>query len=264
MQPAVVVSYLFIWSPSLLINRMRAERTRRFQSFGRFMLRRPARLAILLSILALLILGVSFSVNYIRSNFVGTFGPDSVYANNNGSTSLDGVSLPLYRYVHSNVNYCIGRPVGFPAFAVAASRIKTAVSLATIWSVDLNSRTMSVRTKFSFEPWHCRVHSRQVSWSVMGGCGTNYTFERNTSCVQNGFSVPMNLYLNLWVANHLTASSPFLFHVQERHYQTGTPLHRLGSMTRWLYQVPNQHITSLGDSKNRWRFRSRRATNGHI
>ena len=33
----------------------------------------------------------------------------------------------------------------------------------------------------------------------MGGCGVNYTFEGNTSCVLNGFSMPMNLYLNLYV-----------------------------------------------------------------
>ncbi|KIJ57889.1 hypothetical protein HYDPIDRAFT_44725 [Hydnomerulius pinastri MD-312] len=53
------------------------------------------------------------------------------------------------------------------------------VLLANVWSIDTDAGTMSIH------------------WSVMGGCGENFTFQRNSSCVENGFNLPMNLYLNL-------------------------------------------------------------------
>ncbi|KAF8545674.1 hypothetical protein OG21DRAFT_1528329, partial [Imleria badia] len=132
-----------------LAHRMRTERSRSFSHVAtitvRLILHRPTRLAILLSILGLLTLGVTFSVNYIRSNFVGTFGPGIVYTQVNASTSPEGVVL-----------------------------------LATVWSLDPDYGTMSVRP-LSLSKSRCfQVHSGQASWSVMGGCGVNYTFERNT------------------------------------------------------------------------------------
>ena len=54
---------------------------------------RPTRLAILLSVLGLLVLGVTSSVTYLRDNFTSSFGPDVVYSHYNGSTPLEGVSF---------------------------------------------------------------------------------------------------------------------------------------------------------------------------
>ncbi|OJA08274.1 hypothetical protein AZE42_03780 [Rhizopogon vesiculosus] len=64
------------------------------------------------------------------------------------------------------------------------------VLLANIWNMDTNAQTMS------------------VSWSIIGACGTAYTGRVNDSCVTNGLSVPMNLYLNVVPAFSWNTSTP--------------------------------------------------------
>ncbi|OAX41902.1 hypothetical protein K503DRAFT_711639 [Rhizopogon vinicolor AM-OR11-026] len=64
------------------------------------------------------------------------------------------------------------------------------VLLANIWNMDMNAQTMS------------------VSWSIIGACGATYTGRIDDSCVANGLSVPMNLYLNLVPAFSWNTSTP--------------------------------------------------------
>ncbi|KAH7884900.1 hypothetical protein F5I97DRAFT_1893195 [Phlebopus sp. FC_14] len=64
------------------------------------------------------------------------------------------------------------------------------VLLANVWDLDTNAGTMSVH------------------WSVMGGCGEQYTFQKNATCVQNGFSLPMNLYVNVVPSSAWTTTPP--------------------------------------------------------
>ena len=223
---------------------------------GRFIKRRPIRPAILVSTLALLILGVTFTVVYIRSNFTTVISAE--IADTISGTS-QGVSVALWTPSFI-IKYCTGRPVRRTAFS--ASHIDPSLA----WPLCGQSIQIleQCRWEFFHRPCVPSSVSCQVSWSISGACGANYTFGRNTSCVQNGLSVPMNLYLNLWVTGCLTAGCFFLSHVPECHPQIGIPLLRLGSMIRRLYQIPNQHITSLGDSKILSQFHSSRVTNAYI
>ena len=122
-QPLLIVSSIDLPPAQALIHRMRTKPFSHAMTITLGLIqRRPTRLAILLSILGLLTLGVTFSLNYIRSNFVGTFGPATVYTHVNASTSPEGVSLSRSSYPYSMLSYSsTGCPVRY--VANPASRI---------------------------------------------------------------------------------------------------------------------------------------------
>ncbi|TDL20043.1 hypothetical protein BD410DRAFT_872994 [Rickenella mellea] len=87
-----------------------------------------------------------------------------------------------------------------------------ALFCADVFNVDTTNNIISVR------------------WSVVGGCGSNYTFNSSDGCSINSLAVPMNLYLNKNASTPVSALTPILQY-DPADINSSPPVHMLPGRT---------------------------------
>ncbi|EGN99357.1 hypothetical protein SERLA73DRAFT_73891 [Serpula lacrymans var. lacrymans S7.3] len=92
--------------------------------------------------------------------------------------------------------------------AYVAANFSSKVNIDVLWAGDTDNSLKGVALLANIYAIDTTAQTMSIHWSIIGACGASYTFGGNDSCVQNGLSVPLSLYLNTVPTSSWNTTTP--------------------------------------------------------